>query len=107
MTTNEPDNAFDASDPSKIAQRVSRAKRREAERLDGLRQTMDTPNGRHFMWELLAQCGIFKGSFVPDGLVLAFQMGQRNVGLPLLVDIQNNFNTQYMKMVSEAQENSK
>lgn len=57
--------------------------RTEIERED-LRAVMSTPAGRRECWRLLTMCGVYRTSFVSGAeqpLQMAFNEGQRNVGL--------------------------
>jgi hypothetical protein len=45
---------------------------------------LSTPEGRRFVWGLVAQCGCFVQSFNGDALATAFNEGRRSVGLSLL-----------------------
>lgn len=49
-----------------------------------LREVMSTVHGRHFMWEVLADCGIYLDGFSPDPYVHARASGSRRIGLKLL-----------------------
>jgi hypothetical protein len=49
-----------------------------------LKEVMSTVHGRHFMWEILSDCGIYLDNFSPDPYVHARASGSRRIGLRLL-----------------------
>lgn len=75
---------FDASNETQVRQRSLAAKRREKADRDILTGLMSSPDGRAWLWSLLAQCHIYQTSFDPDPHVAAFKEGERNIGLWLV-----------------------
>ena len=60
----------------------------------------DTPEGRRFLWRLLAECGVHHGSFGTDALSMAYREGRRSIGL----FVQNMFRDmpdQYLLMLKD------
>lgn len=49
-----------------------------------LETVMSTSNGRHFIWEILSDCGIYVDGFSPDPYIHARSSGARRIGLKLL-----------------------
>ena len=50
---------------------------------------MNDARGRRIVWELLAQCGVFQGSFTTNGSATFFQEGRRHIGLWLMGELQH------------------
>ena len=93
---------YDTSDPSAVGERTTKAKAADLARIEGLRHLMDNPNGRRWMWELLSRCGLFRLSFDRDSHATAFNEGSRNIGLPILADLQNRMMPLYTIMINES-----
>ena len=68
---------------------------------EGLRQIMQTPQGRAWMWSQLEFCGPFRSPFAQSADVTAFQCGQQNVGLLLLGNIMRLCPDEYLTMAKE------
>lgn len=49
-----------------------------------LKEVMSTVNGRHFVWEILSDCGIYLDGFSPDPYIHARASGARRIGLRLM-----------------------
>jgi hypothetical protein len=63
-------------------------KRLEQEISDAdLKWVMGRERGRRFVWRVLEKSGVFRTSFSTNALQMAFNEGQRNIGLPILDDI--------------------
>lgn len=69
--------------------------------VDDVRKILKTPEGRRFVWRQLSLCGIFRSSWNLNSNQTSFSEGQRNVGLGLLVDVNEADPTAYAKMQSE------
>jgi hypothetical protein len=52
-----------------------------------LKWVMGRERGRRFVWRLLEHAGVYRTSFSTNALQMAFNEGNRNIGLPLLADI--------------------
>ena len=62
--------------------------KREKEMAD-IRDVLSTPGGRRFIWRLLAESNTIDASFVPGQYdMTAFKEGQRDIGLKILLDIE-------------------
>ena len=76
-------------------------KRERLKEIDDLRKILKTPEGRRYLWRQLGKCGIFRNSFNPNSNHTAFSEGQRNVGLALLIEINEADITAFAKMQNE------
>lgn len=96
MLPTKPREPDDLTDPEQL-------KRREAEaslRLDRYRaferSLLEKPEGREWVWTLLADCGLWT-----DGEMLPFQQGMREVGLQLMRRLARSAPAEFARMVSE------
>jgi len=70
-----------------------------------LKWLMGHEEGRRIAWGLLGRAGVFRTSFSPDGLQMAFNEGNRNLGVYLLAEINEHCPRRYMEMIKEQKEN--
>ena len=78
MTRKDP---FDREKERQAQSEMAKAK--EHENLNDLYNVMATVEGRRFIYRLLSDCGNYRTSFNTNALSMAFNEGQRNVGLML------------------------
>lgn len=86
----QPDSeiAFDASDKTQVDKRKRDSGRRKKQAESVIRQLMETPGGRQWVWEQLTLSHLFATSFVSgDPMATAFREGERNAGLRLLASV--------------------
>lgn len=62
---------------------------------------MTTESGRRFVHQLLSDCGIFRSSFNTNALAMAFNEGQRNIGLMLQSRVLRSCPSFYEQMIKE------
>jgi hypothetical protein len=74
---------------------------REAEEAD-IRWLMSSKRGRRIVWRLLEQAGVFRSSFSPTAMQMAFNEGYRNYGNRTLALIHENCSDLYPLMLKEA-----
>lgn len=72
--------------------------------LADIEKQMETAQGRRIIWRLLEQTRVFATTFSSETLQMAFNEGQRNVGLQFLADVMEVAPKKYMVMTLEAQE---
>lgn len=72
--------------------------------LQDIREIMAFKKGRRFMWRMLEATHIFQPIFDLQNAVMAFNEGQRNIGLMLMADIQEASPEKYTLMMKEAKE---
>jgi hypothetical protein len=67
-----------------------------------LKDIMKTAEGRRFVWGLLSNTGIFRGSFaVGDAHATSFNEGRRSIGLKYFKDLHKVCPGNYHQMVLE------
>lgn len=93
-----------------------KARQAESERRDSARKLeakneindlvwlMSERAGRRIAYRLLADAGVFVGSFTGEALGSAFNEGKRAIGLRLLADLNENCVEQYVLMLREHRE---
>ena len=74
---------------------------RETER-DDIKWLMSSKRGRRIVWRLLEQAGVFRSSFSPTAMQMAFNEGYRNYGNRTLDLIQEYCLELYPLMLKEA-----
>lgn len=79
---------------------------RETEEAD-LKWLMSNKRGRRIVWRLLDQSGVFRLSFNPNAMQMAFAEGNRNFGNRILALIHSLCPEQYPTMVKENSTNER
>lgn len=79
---------------------------RETEEAD-LKWLMSNKRGRRIVWRLLDQSGVFRLSFNPNAMQMAFAEGNRNFGNRTLALIHSLCPEQYPTMVKENSTNER
>jgi len=95
----------DLGDAASAGERNASVKQHEARRLNGLRQILEQPDARLYLWDLLAFCGISRSSFTGNSTTF-FNEGQRNVGLRIQADLTKHYPDKYLTMLKEGEGNA-
>ncbi len=90
----------DVGDRVSVKEMEKRAKALEARRINGLKQIMQSADGRLWMWRFLETCGLFSVTFNGNSRDY-FQLGMRNAGMPTFSDIQKYCMDEYILMTKE------
>lgn len=69
--------------------------------VEDVRWLMSSPRGRRLVWWLLSKSGVSRTSFNNSGSVMAFNEGQRNIGLMLQAEVLEASPDAYMTMLQE------
>lgn len=77
----------------------------ESEEAD-IRWLMGSKRGRRILWRLLDQSGVFRLSFNPNAMQMAFAEGTRNFGNRMLAMIHTHCPEHYTSMVKEHNDRS-
>lgn len=68
---------------------------------DDFRWLMSSKRGRRIVWRLLDQAGVFRSSFNPTAMIMAFNEGNRNYGNRMLALVHNHCPELYPQMMKE------
>lgn len=71
---------------------------------EDLRVVMSTPQGRRFLWAVMAKCGILSTTAVESPHFTYFNEGRRSVGTDIFTRIHEVSPDAYIQMVRESQE---
>lgn len=97
-----PEQPFDASDPEQVNQRKRDAGRRVKANRQVVRNLLSTPQGRAWLYDVLAGCKVYSTSFIQgDPHATSFNEGQRNVGLRLTAEALAADPKNYLLMLQE------
>ncbi len=78
-----------------------KARENRRKELEDLRWLLGHPQGRRIALRLLEEAGVFRSSFNHSGSVMAFNEGQRNIGLFLTAELLEASTAGYMKVLAE------
>jgi hypothetical protein len=92
-----------AADPEQVSAAKDKVESLNDQRLNDIREVLNTRRGRRFYWRYLTICGVFKTSNSDEHQIF-FNEGMRNVGLQLLADVNEAAPEAYLVMLREAQE---
>lgn len=97
--------AFDTSDKEQVNKARKRSARTRADRLEFVKASMSFEQGRAWFYDLLVSCHLFHNPFVAGGedgaRATDFKLGEFNIGLRALDDIQTAAPQDYIKMINE------
>ena len=97
--------SYDTSDREQVNAQRRRAGRRRRRHLEVVQSLMGAEAGRAWLYEKLERCHIFQTSFVQgDPHATSFRLGENNIGLQLLADIQDAAPDDYVTMIKEAKQ---
>jgi hypothetical protein len=69
--------------------------------VEDVKWLMSSPRGRRLVWWVLGKSGVNRTSFNNSGSVMAFNEGQRNIGLMLQAEVLEASPDAYMTMLQE------
>jgi hypothetical protein len=98
--------AFNAGNRKDVREAEKRQKTWDQQQREHIAEVMSTTIGRRWMCDLLEHCHVFATSFRLNGLGMAFNEGQREVGLRLILAINEACPDQYVTMMRERNERS-
>lgn len=86
---------------------VAFQQQRQARRLSQIREhtktLLATYGGRWVLWEIIADCGVFKASMETSGKVYMYQ-GMRNIGLKIMDRVTDADDEAFLMMMREAKQ---
>jgi hypothetical protein len=102
-----PDEAPEHDDPDSpgnadaVRRKAAIAKFADDEFALSIKGLMTHPQGRKFLWHMLKFTRVYAGSFSQSTPLMAFNEGQRNVGLMLMAEIHRVAPDKYVDMIRE------
>lgn len=87
-----------------VKSRQKRRKLLEEQETEELRQLLDTPGGRWFIWRLLSQCGLFDSVSMHDAHKMAISSGKRDIGIWTILKVNEADRNGYRRLMDEAKE---
>lgn len=67
-----------------------------------LEELLSIPQGRRVLLRLLERCGVYRNAFSIEGETTALRLGEQNIGLWLIAQIEEVGPTEYPKLLLEA-----
>lgn len=91
------------SDDENLTEQPSKAQaiRQDQSTLD-LDAVLQTPQGRRVLLSILERCGLYRGAFTGEADATSFRLGEQNIGLWLIAQIEHVGPTEYPKLLLEA-----
>lgn len=102
--TEEVVTTFDVGNAEHVEKKKHRVKVGEHGANSAIRGIMSMPEGRAFFWWLLEQCHVHGNSFHQNGLTMAFNEGERNIGLKIEARLAEVTPKEFALMMIEARE---
>ena len=99
-------NVYNSADTKDIRRAAKQSKQAETDRRSVVYSLMSSSTGRNWMYDRLLRCHCFSSSFATSALAMAFNEGERNIGLQDLTDIMQFAPDQYIQMMREANDRS-
>lgn len=70
-----------------------------------LEAVLRTPQGRRALLRILERCGVYRSAFAADAEVTALRLGEQNIGLWLIAQLETVGPTEYPRLILEAAQN--
>ena len=96
---------YNANDPNDVATRKNLSKLRETQRLNGLRQTLRSRDGRMWIRDQLERAHIFRTSFTGNSTTF-FNEGERNQALQIMADLSAHCVPELLVLFAEGAEDA-
>lgn len=85
----EQEKPFNAADPKQVQKREKKAKRQQEDRDADLKELLQLPSFRRWIWNLACdRCQLFQSPFNPNGSTQTLNIGRQDVGRELLAEIE-------------------
>lgn len=98
----ETTESYDTSDPKQVNRARKRDARKRADRLKFVEAAMTHEEGRAWFYDMLLFCKVINTPYSDNPYDTAFKCGMQNVGLRMLLDLQDAAPERYLDMVKEA-----
>jgi hypothetical protein len=91
-----------AASPAETTAAQKRRERRERRRHRVLKAVLSTPEGREYLWDLIARAGVYETPFAIEPVLMAFKAGRQNFGLEIVKELTQNHPAEFLAMEREA-----
>ena len=98
----ETTESYDTSDAKQVNRARKRDARKRADRLKFVEAAMTHEEGRAWFYDMLLFCKVINTPYCDNPYDTAFKCGMQNVGLRILLDLQDAAPERYLDMVKEA-----
>lgn len=102
ISANQKPFVKNAADESQIKYAQAKEKIQADKQHNDIKFILATEQGRRFLWELLASCGVYTQSAADSGSWTYFREGKRSIGLQVLTQITDADPDSYLKMIKES-----
>lgn len=103
MIPDQTEEGFDAGDVRHVRRARDIEKRDEKMRGAVVAGLMDMPEGRKWLWDMMARCGMYETPYSESQLRMAYNAGKSDVGRMILADIVQFAPDMYVQMIKEHQ----
>ncbi len=93
------DQLYPKTESSKVSELIQKQDQ-EREQND-MQVLLKLPEGRRFLWKIIGLAGMFRASMTGESMTTAFNEGRRDIGLGLLLEINNCDHNAFAQMQSE------
>ena len=81
------DKFYDSEYLAKNLESKREARQRRDREINDMRKVISLPEGRRVIWRILSGCGVFRASFALNSMQASFNEGKRDIGISLLLDL--------------------
>jgi hypothetical protein len=92
---------YDAGDPTQYKKRKTKTQLKREQELEELKLVMSSPQGRSFLWRLLAQTGLYDELFTGNSTTF-YKCGRQSIGRWVLSELTEADKRAYITMQLEA-----
>lgn len=91
------------SEPVNLTEQLSRAQELQRDQIGlDLEAVLRIPQGRRVMLRILERCGVYRSAFAGEADVTALRLGEQNIGLWLIAQLETVGPTEYPRLLLEA-----
>ena len=92
-----------SDEPEKLTTQLSRAQELQRDQIAlDLEAVLRLPQGRRVMLRILERCGVYRSAFAAEADVTALRLGEQNIGLWLIAQMEQIGPTEYPRLLLEA-----
>lgn len=89
-----------------LQEQLSRAQELQRDQIVlDLEAVLRLPQGRRVMLRILERCGVYRNAFAAEAETTALRLGEQNIGLWLIAQIETVGPTEYPRLLLEAAQN--